>query len=104
MFRVGFRLWLVVTFLYLVFVVYQHRHSILGRDWMLAIEHGLNSFSCEIGAASFCRKSSIPFWRTSELNETVGLLVAIVGVPLALFCVLLMIVWAFKRPQGRVTS
>jgi hypothetical protein len=105
MLRVAFRLWLVSTALYLMVLGYQYRQVLGGlmqRDWVLAIQYGVNNAVCDAGIQRYCRDLHVGFWQEKQLNETFGLFVVLFVVPVLFFPVLRMVLWAFEKPAKGV--
>ena len=106
MFRTAVRLWLVLVLVYWTVIGYEYHDQLSGpvqRDWALAIQYGLNGMICDMGIAELCRDLHIHFWQVTQLNETFTLFVTIFGGPIALAVLLLLLLWAFKKPARRLT-
>jgi len=96
--KVMLRIWLVGTILWLVRNLYIHRSELSGfndRDWNAALTYGVKNFICDLGVSASCPSAVGAFWQKGQLNETFGLILTFVGVPVAFFFACLTVAWIF---------
>jgi hypothetical protein len=99
------RLWLVATLFWWTYSLFEARDrlSTFGeRDWLLALNYGVNNLFCDLRILGLCREVAVPFFQRSQVNETFGLFTTFVGVPLLLFLLCLLIAWVFSTPAARL--
>ena len=98
------RLWFVLVTVWLGYSLYIHRdmlNTFRHRDWLKALEFGLNSLACDIKLGSYCRDMQIPFFQKSSIVETWGLIVTFVGWPAVAFFACLVMAWVMHGPGVR---
>jgi len=97
--RIILKLWLAATLVWVVYNAYIYRDKLATpRDWKLGFEYGINNIFCDLKFLGNCRDLQVSIFQHSELNETFGMIVMFVGVPLAALVGGLVFVWIFRRP------
>jgi hypothetical protein len=96
------RFWLVITILWWGYNLYIHRDklgTLKERDWMQALEYGVNNIFCEIKIFGNCKAISVPFFQRSQVNETFGLIVSFIGYPMLALIACLILAWILHKPK-----
>jgi hypothetical protein len=100
--KIMLRVWFVGTAIWLVYNLYLHRgelSSFKDRNWGAALDHGFRNFFCDLGASGLCKGPLSSFLQQTQMNETFGLLVTFVGVPLVFLLGCLVLAWIFHSDR-----
>jgi hypothetical protein len=99
--RIILKLWLAVALAWIAYNAYVYREKLaVPRDWKLGLEYGTNNIFCDVKFLGNCRDLNTSIFQRSELNETFGMIVIFIGVPLATLFGLFILVWIFRKPRG----
>lgn len=96
------RIWVIATLGWWGYGLYFYRAvlpSFPDRSWLKAIEYGVDNTFCNLRISALCRSVSVPFLKRTEMNETFGMALFFLGVPIAGYFVLLMLAWIFRASR-----